>query len=83
MVSSAPFLYAGIWMCKDNVWAAYVLVFIGEAMLNMNWAVVVDIGMVRSVLLLVCIRKTMLKMNWAVVMDIGMVRMVSVYRVVW
>ena len=46
LLSSAPFLYAGIALCKNDVWAAYALVFMGEVLLNMNWAVVVDISMV-------------------------------------
>eukprot|EP00094_Tigriopus_californicus_P007790 TCALIF_07502-PA protein Name:"Similar to spin Protein spinster (Drosophila melanogaster)" AED:0.16 eAED:0.16 QI:0/0.75/0.55/1/0.75/0.77/9/69/476 len=45
LVVSAPFLFCALGYAQDGVVLALVLVTIGEAFLNMNWAVVVDISL--------------------------------------
>lgn len=48
LVVSAPFLFVAIGMAADSIVQAFVLVAIGETFLNMNWAIVVDLAMVRG-----------------------------------
>lgn len=45
---SAPLLAAGMILITHNEIIAYALVFIGEIALNLNWAIVADILLVRS-----------------------------------
>lgn len=45
---SAPLLAGGMIMITENEPIAYVLVFIGEIALNLNWAIVADILLVRN-----------------------------------
>lgn len=45
---SAPLLAGGMILITENELIAYALVFIGEIALNLNWAIVADILLVRS-----------------------------------
>lgn len=45
---SAPLLAAGMIIITANEPIAYVLVFFGEIALNLNWAIVADMTLVRN-----------------------------------
>lgn len=47
LLISAPLLAGGMIMITKNELIAYVLVFFGEIALNLNWAIVADILLVR------------------------------------
>lgn len=49
LMISAPLLAGGMIMITQNELIAYVLVFFGEIALNLNWAIVADILLVRFV----------------------------------
>ena len=46
LLISAPFIFGALTLVDTNVTMAFVLMFIGQVFLNMNWAVVVDISLV-------------------------------------
>ena len=48
LLLSAPLIFAALWIVDQNVVLAFVLIFVGQVFLNMNWAVVVDISLVSS-----------------------------------
>lgn len=48
LILSAPFLAGAIILVSASSVAAYTLVFIGELALNLNWAIVADILLVRK-----------------------------------
>lgn len=47
LLISAPLLAGGMIMITENVTIAFILVFFGEVALNLNWAIVADILLVR------------------------------------
>ena len=48
LVPSSILILVSFVIAEDNIWAAYILVFFGQVFLNMNWAVIVDMTLVRS-----------------------------------
>ena len=46
LLISLPFIFGALYVSDHNVTLAFVLMFIGQVFLNMNWAVVVDISLV-------------------------------------
>lgn len=49
LLISAPFLLGAMLVVPVNAPAAYALVFFGSVALNLNWAIVADILLVRSI----------------------------------
>lgn len=49
LLFSAPLIFAALYVADDTVMGAFLLMFVGQVFLNMNWAVVVDISLVRAV----------------------------------
>lgn len=47
LITSAPLLAGSMVMVSANETIAYILVFLGEIALNLNWAIVADILLVR------------------------------------
>lgn len=47
LLISAPFLLGAMFVVSTNSVAAYVLIFLGSVALNLNWAIVADILLVR------------------------------------
>ncbi|KAG8431203.1 hypothetical protein GDO86_019256 [Hymenochirus boettgeri] len=43
LISSAPFLFLSLALADTSLVATYVFIFIGEALLSLNWALVADI----------------------------------------
>ena len=43
---SVPLTLPAIGMAKDDVVLAFVLIFVGQIFLNMNWAIIVDVSLV-------------------------------------
>lgn len=54
LILSAPLLAGGMLTVTANTTLAYVLVFFGELALNLNWAIVADILLVRINVTAVC-----------------------------
>lgn len=48
LIISAPFLAGSMIMVTANTTIAYTCVFLGEVALNLNWAIVADILLVRK-----------------------------------
>ncbi len=48
LLAATPFLFAGVATVAQGVIVAFVVIFFGETFLNMNWAVIVDISLVRA-----------------------------------
>lgn len=48
LIISAPLLVGSMLMVTANEPIAYILVFTGEVALNLNWAIVADILLVRN-----------------------------------
>lgn len=48
LLCSAPFLLSAMFVVSTNTTAAYVLIFFGSVSLNLNWAIVADILLVRK-----------------------------------
>jgi hypothetical protein len=46
LLISTPFIFAALYLIDTSVTWAFILMFIGQIFLNMNWAVVVDISLV-------------------------------------
>ena len=44
---SVPLTLPAIGMAKDDVVRTFILIFIGQIFLNMNWAIIVDVSIVR------------------------------------
>ena len=49
LVPSSILILVSFIVAYDNIWAAYILVFFGQVFLNMNWAVIVDMTLVRLI----------------------------------
>lgn len=47
LLCSAPFLLSAMFVVSTNTPLAYVLIFLGSVSLNLNWAIVADILLVR------------------------------------
>lgn len=47
LIISAPLLAAAMLLVTNSTWAVYTLIFFGELALNLNWAIVADILLVR------------------------------------
>ena len=43
---SVPLTLPAIGMAKDEVIRAFILIFVGQIFLNMNWAIIVDVSLV-------------------------------------
>lgn len=52
LIGSAPVLFAASLYATHSAVLCYILIFIGEVMLNMNWSIVADILLVSSTTLL-------------------------------
>lgn len=48
LLVSAPLILGAMLVVSANTPAAYVLIFLGEVALNLNWAIVADILLVRK-----------------------------------
>lgn len=48
LITSAPLLLGTTYTCTQNTALTYVLLFLGQVTLNLNWAIVVDIVLVRN-----------------------------------
>lgn len=48
LVISAPFLIGTTYACTRNTALCYILLFLGQVSLNLNWAIVSDILLVRN-----------------------------------
>ena len=48
LLVSTPLIFGALYILDSSVTAALVLIFVGQIFLNMNWAVVVDISLVRK-----------------------------------
>ena len=48
LLISTPLIFGALYILDSSVTAALVLIFVGQIFLNMNWAVVVDISLVRK-----------------------------------
>ena len=46
LLLSVPFTLPAIGRAKEDVVLAFVLIFIGQVFLNMNWAIIVDVSLV-------------------------------------
>ena len=46
LLLSCPLIFGALYISDQSVVWAFVLMFIGQVFLNMNWAVVVDISLV-------------------------------------
>ena len=55
LLISCPLIFAALYISDQSVLWAFILMFIGQVFLNMNWAVVVDISLV-SFLIIFCIQ---------------------------
>ena len=53
LLISCPLIFAALYVSDQSVLWAFILMFIGQVFLNMNWAVVVDISLV-SIFLWYC-----------------------------
>ena len=49
---SVPLTLPAIGMAKDDVVLAFVLIFVGQIFLNMNWAIIVDVSLVNETFLM-------------------------------
>ena len=49
LLLSFPLIFGALYVLDSSVTTAFVLIFFGEAFLNMNWAVVVDISLVNII----------------------------------
>ena len=47
LLISAPFLVGAMLLVSQNATAAYILIFIASVAINLNWAIVADILLVR------------------------------------
>ena len=45
---SVPLTLPAIGMAKDEVVRAFILIFVGQIFLNMNWAIIVDVSLVQT-----------------------------------
>lgn len=48
LLLSAPLLVGAMFSVRANIYATYALIFFGELALNLNWAIVADILLVRD-----------------------------------
>ena len=46
---SVPLTLPAIGMAKDEVVRAFILIFVGQIFLNMNWAIIVDVSLASRV----------------------------------
>ena len=47
LLLSMPFMFGGAILCEYNTNWAYVLLFVGQVFLNLNWSIVADMLLVR------------------------------------
>lgn len=52
LVTSSPILFASTFVVTRNALLCYVMLFFGQVTLNLNWAIIVDMSLVRSISLL-------------------------------
>ena len=48
LLMSVPLIFGALYVLDQSVTWAFILMFIGQVFLNMNWAVVVDISLVSN-----------------------------------
>lgn len=51
LLAGAPFLFFASCLCSVNIPVSYMLMFIGEVLLNLNWSIVADILLVSQIML--------------------------------
>jgi hypothetical protein len=48
LLFSLPFTFPAIAYAKNNIFGTFALILFGQIFVNMNWAVIVDISLVRD-----------------------------------
>ena len=58
LLISVPLIFAALNIIDKSVIWAFVLMFLGQVFLNMNWAIVVDISLVSMLIYLISINQS-------------------------